>query len=110
VTNVKVYAIYAYTENAVVNADVSVNSETCSEIGSGIYNGELTDWSPLQSFVVEVEPSNFEQAKTTVLNLHILNTIMYVAIGLAIVLSVAVVVLRKKQERQRLEQTPSENP
>jgi hypothetical protein len=103
VTNVRVYVTYDYTENPVINADVSVNGEKCSEIEPGIYTGELTYWGPFQSFVVEVKSSNFEQVIENVLSIHVVNTLMYLAIGLAIVLPVLFLVLRKKRNRQRLE-------
>ncbi len=98
VTNVEVYVTYDYTENSVVNADVSVNGETCSEIEPGIYTIKFTDWNPLQNFVVEAKSSNFEQAKTSVLNVQVTNTILYMAIGLAIALPLAFVVLRRKRK------------
>ncbi len=103
VTSVKVYASYNYTKNPVVNADVTVNGEACREIESGVYMVELTDWSPAQSFLVEVETPNFEQATKTVLNLHASNTVLYVVIGLAIVLPIAFFVLRKRRNRQKRE-------
>ncbi len=107
VTNIKVYATYDYTENPVVNADVSVNGETCNEIELGIYTCELTDWAPLQFFSVEAESPNFEQATKTVLNVHVANTVLYVVIVLAIVLPVIFVLLRKKRNRQKREHVSS---
>ena len=101
VTNLKVYLTYYYTDNPVVNADVSVNGEICSEIEPGIYVDELISWSPFQSFVVKVESSDFEQAKTTVLNIQVSNTVLYVAIGLAIVLPLTFGILKKKRKQER---------
>jgi len=110
VTSVKVYAAYNYTENPVVNADVSVNGKPCNEIESGIYTCELTDWAPIQSFLVEVEYPNFEQATKTVSNIHVSNTILYAVIGLAIVLTAAFFVLRKKRKQQKREPASSGTP
>jgi hypothetical protein len=107
VTSLKVYATYNYSKNPVVNADVTVNGETCREIESGVYLSELTDWSPLQSFLVEVESPNFEQATKTALNLHVTNTVMYLVIGLAIVLPVTFFVLRRKRNRKNRESISS---
>jgi len=107
VTSIKVYAAYNYTENPVVNADVSVNGKPCNEIESGIYTCEINDWGPIQSVLVEVESPNFEQATKTVSNIHILNTILYAVIGLAIVLTAAFFVLRKKRNRQKRESASS---
>ena len=103
VTDIKVYATFDYTGNPVVNAYVTVNGKPCSEIEPGIYTCESTGWSPFQSFSVEVESPNFEQATKTVLNVHISNTILYVAIGLAIVLPIVFVVLRKRRNRKKRE-------
>lgn len=108
VTNVKVYVNYDYTENPVVNANVSVNGEICREIEPGIYAGELTGWTPFQSFVAIVNSSNFELAKTSVLNVQVSNTLLYVAIGLAIALPLTFVILKKKRKRQKLGHTYSE--
>lgn len=106
-TSVKVYANYNYTKNPVVNASITVNGETCKEIESGVYMKQLTDWSPFQSFLVEVESPNFNQATKTVLNLHALNTMLYMLIGLAIVLPLVFLVLRKKRNRKKRESTHS---
>lgn len=103
VTGIKVYATYDYTKNPIINADVTVNGKPCSEIEPGIYTCELAGWSPFQSFSVEVESPNFEQATKTVLNVHVSNTLLYVAIGLAIVLPIAFVVLRRKRNRKKHE-------
>ncbi|UCC57899.1 MAG: hypothetical protein JSW14_05925 [Candidatus Bathyarchaeum sp.] len=108
VRNIKVYASYDYTEIPVVNANVSLNGETCREIEPGIYTCELADWAPLQFFSVEVESPNFEKAKITVPNLHVANTLLYIAIGLAIVLPIAFVMLRKRRNRQKREPFSSE--
>ncbi len=108
VTSIKVYATYNYTKNPVVNAYVTVNGEPCSEIESGVYTCELTDWGPFQSFLVEVESPNFEQATKTVSNIHLVNTILYVIIGLAIVLPIGFFVLRKKRKRKKREHTSSD--
>jgi hypothetical protein len=103
VTNMKVYAAYNYTENPVVNAHVSVNGKSCNEIERGVYTCKISDWAPIQSFLVEVESPNFEQATKTVSNIHVLNTLLYTVIGLAIVLTAAFFVLRKKLNRQKRE-------
>jgi LPXTG-motif cell wall-anchored protein len=110
VTSVKVYAAYNYTENSVVNADVSVNGKPCNEIESGIYTCEINDWAPIQSFLIEVKSSNFEQATKTISNIHVSNSILYSVIGLAIVLTAAFFVLRKKRNRQKREPASSGTP
>jgi hypothetical protein len=110
VTSVKVYASYNYTENPVVNADVSVNGNPCNEIESGIYTYEINDWTPIQSFLVEVESPNFEQATKTVSNIHVSNAILYAVIGSAIALTAAFFVLRKKRNRKKRETATSDTP
>ena len=107
VTSITVYATYNYTQNPVVNAAVSVNGEACKEIESGTYTCEVTDWGPIQSFLVEVESPIFERATKTVSNIQVLNAILYVAIGLAIVVPVAFVLLRKKRKQLKRESTSS---
>jgi hypothetical protein len=107
VTSVKVYASNNYTENPVVNADVSVNGNPCNEIESGIYTCEINDWTPIQSFLVEVESPNFEQATKTVSNIHVSNAILYAVIGSAIALTAAFFVLRKKRNRKKRESESS---
>jgi hypothetical protein len=100
VTNVKVYPIYSYTENPVVNADVKVNGEACNETESGVYVYELTNWSPVQSLDVKVDSPNFEQATKNVLNVHFSNSVLYFVLGLAFVLLIVFIVLRKRRNRQ----------
>jgi len=106
VTNIRVHVAYDYTGNPVVNADVSVNGKACNQVGQGIYGCEITDWSPFQSFLVEADYPDFEQATRTVSNIHVSNTILFVAIGSAILLTAAFFVLRKKR-RKRKPETPS---
>jgi len=103
VTSIRVHVTYNYTKNPVVNANVSVNGKACTEIEQGIYACKINDWGPIQSFLVEAESPNFEQATKTVSNIHVSNTILYVAIGLAILLTAAFFVLRKKRSQQKRE-------
>jgi hypothetical protein len=108
VTSIRVHVAYNYTENPVINAIVSVNGKACTEIEQGIYACEMNDWSPFQSFLVEVDYPDFEQATKTVSNIHVSNTILYVAIGSAILLTAMFFVLRKKRSQQKRETTSSE--
>jgi len=110
VTSIRVHVAYNYTKNPVVNANVSVNGEACTEIESGVYACEINDWSPLQSFLVEVDYPDFEQATKTISNIQVSNTILYVVIGLAILLTAAFFVLRKKRSRQKRETASSGTP
>ena len=103
VTSVIVDVTYNYTENPIVDADVSVNGKPCNEIGRGTYACEINDWSPLQSFLVEAKSPDFEQATKTVSSIHVSNTILYVVIVLAIMLTAAFFVLRKKRNRKKRE-------
>jgi len=110
VTTIRVHVAYSYTENPVVNAEVSVNGKACSQIEQGIYACEIADWSPFQSFLVEADYPDFEQATKTVSNLHVSNTILYVVIGLAFLLTAAFFVLRKKRRQQKPETASSDTP
>jgi len=109
VTKVKVHVAYNYTRAPIVNATVSVNGKQCEEIGYGVYAWEISDWGPVQSFIVEVDYTGFEQATKTVSNIHISNTILYVVIGLAIVLTAAFFVLRRKRSKQKRETNLQKN-
>jgi len=100
---IRVYVNYNYTQNSVVNADVTVNGKACNLIEQGIYGCEIADWSPFQSFLFEADYPDFEQATKTVSNIHFLNTILYVVIGLAILLTAAFFVLRRKRRQQKPE-------
>jgi hypothetical protein len=110
VTTIKVHVAYSYTKNPVVNADVSVNGKACNQIEQGIYGCEINDWGPFQSFLFEVDYPDFEQATKTVSNTHVSNTILYVAIGSAILLTAAFFVLRKKRKQQKRETASSGTP
>jgi len=107
VTSIRVHVAYNYTANPVVNAIVLVNGKACTEIESGVYVCEINDWSPLQSFLVEVDYPSFEQTTKTALNIHVSNTILYVAIGSAVLLIAAFFVLRKKRSQQKREAVSS---
>jgi hypothetical protein len=102
VTTIRVYVNYNYTQNPVVNADVSVNGKACNEIEKGVYGRKINDWSPIQSFLVNLDYPDFEQATKTVSNLHILNTMLYGVIGLAILLTATFFVLRKSGNNKTL--------
>ena len=110
VTGVKVSVAYNYADAPVVDADVSVNGKQCNEIDHGVYACEISDWSPVQSFLVEVDYPDFEQATKTVSNIHVSNTLLYVVIGLAIVLTAAFFVLRRKRGKQKPETMASGAP
>jgi hypothetical protein len=110
VAKVKVHVAYDYAGAPVVDADVSVNGKQCNEIEHGVYSCEISDWSPVQSFLVEVDIPDFEQATKTVLNIHVSNTLLYVAIGLAIALTATFFVLRKKRSKQKRETASSGTP
>ncbi len=107
-SDIKVFPIYVYTENPVFNATVLVNGNVCNEIESGIYACEIRDWSPLQSIFVEVEYPDFERAERNVLNVHVSNMLLYVAIVLAGAISVTVIVSKRKQKPQKLEKATSD--
>ncbi len=99
-TNVKIYVVYDYTNKTVVGADVSMNGKQCNEIEPGVYACEISDWSPVQSYLITAVIPDFEQAKRTVLNIHVLNTLIYTLIALAIVLPIGIFILRKKRSKQ----------
>jgi hypothetical protein len=107
VTSIRVYVTYNYTNAPVVGADVSVNGKQCNEIESGVYMCEIGDWGPVQSFLVEVDYPNFEQATKTASNVHVSNTILYGVIGSAIVLSAAFFVLRRRRRSIQNRETES---
>jgi hypothetical protein len=110
VTAIRVYVDLNYTQNPVDNADVSVNGKTCNQIEQGIYECEISDWGPFQSFLVEVDYPDFEQTIKTVSNIHLFNTILYVVIGLAIMLTAAFFVLRRRRGQQKHETESSDTP
>jgi len=110
VTTIRVHVAYSYTEGPVVNAEVSVNGRACNELGQGVYGCEIADWSPFQSFLVEVCYPDFEQATKTVSNIHASNTTLYVAVVLAVLLTVTFFVLRKRQRQQKPETASSDTP
>ncbi len=110
VTTIRVYVAYNYTQNPVVNANVSVNGKVCNEIEQGTYGCEINDWGPSQRFIVEADYPDFEQATKTVSNRHTLNTMLYVLIVLAILLTAAFFVLRKKRKQQKGETISSGTP
>lgn len=99
-TNAKVTVAYDYTKNPVTGATVSINGILCNEIEQGTYVCIIDGWSPLQSFDVKAESVGFEQNRTTVLSVHLMNTVFFVAIGLALVIAVVCFVVRKKRNRQ----------
>ncbi|MGD9131630.1 MAG: hypothetical protein PVH73_08690 [Candidatus Bathyarchaeota archaeon] len=100
VTTIRVHVAYSYTENPVVNADVSVNGKAFDQIEPGIYGCEIADWTPFQSFLVEADYPDFDQATKTVSNIHASNTILYAVIVLAILLPAAFFVLRKRRRQK----------
>jgi len=110
VTGVKVSVSFNYADAPVGDADVSVNGKQCNEINSGVYACEINDWGPVQSFLVEVDYPDFEQATKTVLNFHVSNSLLYGVIGLAIVLTAAFFVLRRKRDKQKPETASSGEP
>jgi len=103
VTNVRVYVTFIYSKSPVVNATVLVNGQSCNEIEQGTYTCTIGSWSPLQSFLVEAESANFEQATKEVSSIQVSNTILYVIIGSAIVITVTFFVLKRKRNRQKIE-------
>jgi hypothetical protein len=100
VTSAMVHVTYDYTNDPVVDADVEVNGNACTQTEDGIYMCELNDWGLLQNFVVEVDYPDFEQTTKTSSNLHVSNTLLYVAVGAAIVLVTAFFVFRRKRSRK----------
>ncbi|MBN1784637.1 MAG: hypothetical protein JW815_02760 [Candidatus Bathyarchaeota archaeon] len=100
VTNTRVQVAYDYTMNPVVDATVIVNGRTCNQIEEGVYACELNYWGSFQNLLVEVDTPDFEQATLISTNIHVANTILYVAIVSAIVLLAAVVVLKKKRNKK----------
>ena len=103
VTSIRVYVAYNYSNIPVVNAEVSVNGNICKEIVAGVYACEIGDWSPVQSFLVEVAYPEFKHVTKTVSNIHASNTILYAAIGSAIALTATFFVVRKKRSKQKRE-------
>ena len=77
-TNAKVTVAYDYTKNPVTGATVSINGILCNEIEQGTYVCTIDGWSPLQSFDVKAESVGFEQNRTTVLSVHLMNTVFSV--------------------------------
>jgi hypothetical protein len=96
VTKVRVYPTSEM--GVAVNADISVNGKTCNEIGYGVYEVELGELSPIQSYSVEIDAPLFGQATKTALNLHILNTIV---VAIAVAVLVVIVFLWKKHKLRR---------
>lgn len=101
VTSIKFDVKYKHSQNPVVNANVNVNNEICEENESGTYKCEIRNWSPIQNLIIKTETKNFEENTKNVVNIHVMNTILYVSIGLAIVLAVWYFLIRKKRQQIR---------
>ena len=99
-TGVKVYVNYSFSKRPVVNAKVSVDDVVCTEIEQGIYLCRVSGWGPIQSVHVEADFTNFEQTTKTETNVHIVNTVVYVAVGLLIILLVAFFVFKRKTKQK----------
>jgi hypothetical protein len=102
VTSINIYPVYNYTRNPVVNAEVIVNGKVCSQLEEGTYRCEITDWSPFQSFRVEVNYPGFERVNKTASSIQVSNTILCLGFGLAILVS-AIFVLRKGRDDQKVD-------
>jgi hypothetical protein len=100
VTSAMVHVTYDYTDEPVVDANVEVNGKACAQTEEGVYVCELDGWGLFQNFRVEVDYPDFEQTTKTSSNIHVSNTLLYVAIGSAIVLAAAFLVLRRKRRRK----------
>ena len=103
ITNLTIYVTYSYSQSPVDDATVSVNGILCNKIGSGMYSCAIDGWSPIQYFIVKAESASFNQTIQNVFGVHILNTILYVILGLSIMILTVFFVLKRKQHLQKRE-------
>ncbi|MFZ7136978.1 MAG: hypothetical protein ACOWW1_00950 [archaeon] len=97
-TSVKVHVGYGFDQSPVTDAVVSVEGIICDELERGVYGCKLSNWSPLQSFNVEAQFADFEQATKTVSSLHVVNTLLYFVIALLIVVAVAFFMYKRRKK------------
>ncbi|MFA5364433.1 MAG: hypothetical protein WC325_04540 [Candidatus Bathyarchaeia archaeon] len=99
-TKVTVHVEYSFTKNPVVGANVLVNDIRCTETQNGIYVCEITDWTPIPTYRVDVDYPNFLQGTRTVSGIHVMNMLMYLVIGLAVVITATVLFKKRKITKQ----------
>ncbi len=110
ITSARVQVTYNYTGNPVVNANISVNGKACNEIEQGIYWCEISDWSPFQSYLVEMDYPDFKKETKTSSKIHVSNTILYMSIALTTLLIITFFVLRKKRRQKKHQTVTSDMP
>ncbi|MEJ2241151.1 MAG: hypothetical protein P8Y18_03290 [Candidatus Bathyarchaeota archaeon] len=97
--NIEVYPHFVSTRNPVINATVRINGKISNEIESGVYACEISNWSPLEKISVEVEHPKFDSFMENIINLHVSNTIFYVSLGLAVILTASFFVSKRKYKK-----------
>ena len=100
-TKIKFDVNFEYTKNPITNSEVILNGLKCEQINQKTYTCTLDNWSPIQGAQISIEYMNFNQYKKNLSIIHISNTVLYIAIVSAIILSILFLIKRRKNKTQK---------
>jgi hypothetical protein len=99
-TKVTVNVAYSLTKDPVSGATVEVNGILCNETENGTYVCEIPNWEPTPTYVVNVDYPNFAQATRTVSGIHVVNTLLYLVVALAVVVTTVFIFRKRRTTKQ----------
>ena len=91
-SKVTVNLVYAYDGTPVTGATTLVNGQLCQEVELGVYETQITSWSPLEQLTVTADDAGLLETWTTS-TFHVMNTVLYLSVSVAAI--VAAVLLRR---------------
>jgi hypothetical protein len=98
---VKAKVKYAYDGASVTGATTFVNGKLCDETEPGVYEAEISSWSPLEQLTVQANSEDLPEETWTISAFHLMNTVLYLVIVVAVVV---VLFLFLKRRRSSLNQ------
>jgi len=102
ILKVKVNVVQAHDGTLVTGSTCVVNGEVCNEIDFGVYETETASLVPIQQLTVSVDSVGLQGETWTALTLHVMNTILYLSLFVAVIVTT---ILFLKRRRSSFSQT-----
>ncbi|MGD9131153.1 MAG: hypothetical protein PVH73_06220 [Candidatus Bathyarchaeota archaeon] len=87
-SKVRVRVTQTYDGASVTGATIVVNGEVCEETDTGVYETSIASWSPIQQVTVQTETADLPSETWTASTFHAINTGLYLALFVGIVIAV----------------------
>ena len=109
ITKVQTIFVQAYDDVPIEDAITAVNGKICEEEEPGIYKTQITSWYPYQQLTITTDIEGLEGKTWTTATVHIINSILYLAVVLTVIVMAVLLFKRQRKHKQILNRRTDNN-